>query len=165
MGISSRNDIFCMKKGCFLPLNRAFFRFISSELIPIFSEEKGISSELIAITSEIFGINRHFFGINATKKSKYIYIFFSIRACAHACARENFQENIGRKGISFIHKKKEKRKSCAKKKRAKRKPHNACGVPCIIFVASRKWSESLSFLPLVNRRLVLVEVDNLEHHN
>ena len=165
MGISSRNDVFCMKKGYFLPQNRAFSRFISSELIPISSEEKGISSELIAITSEIFGINRHFFRINATKKSKYIYIFFSIRACAHACARENFQENIGGKGIGFIHKKKEKRKSCAKKKRAKRKPHNACGVPCIIFVASRKWSESLSFLPLVNRRLVLVEIDNLEHHN
>ena len=112
-----------MKKDCFLPQNRAFFRFISSELIGISSEEKGISSEVIAINSEIFGINRYFFRINATKKSKYIYIFFSIRACAHACARENFQENILGKGIGFIYKKKEKRKSCAKKKRAKRKPH------------------------------------------
>lgn len=136
--------------------------------MPLFSsEEKGISSEVIAINSEIFGINRYFFRINATKKSKYIYIyiFFSIRACAHACARENFQENIFGKGIGFIYKKKEKRKSCAKKKRAKRKPHNVCGVPCIIFVASRKRSESLSFLSLVNRCLVLVEIDNLEHYN
>lgn len=122
MGISSRNGVFCMKKAAFLPQNRAFFRFISSELIPISSEEKGISSELIGITSEIFGINRHFFRINATKKSKYIYIFFSIRACAHACARENFQKDIGRKRIGSIYKKKEKRKSCAKKKRAKRNP-------------------------------------------
>ena len=121
MGISSRNDIFCMKKGCFLPQNRSFSRFISSELIPISSEEKGISSELIAITSEIFGINRHFFGINATKKSKYIYIFFSIRACAHACARENFQENIGGKGIGFIHKKKREKKKLRQKEKSKKK--------------------------------------------
>lgn len=137
--------------------------------MPLFSsEEKGISSELIAITSEVISISSELIGISSElmqQRKVNIYIFFSIRACAHACARENFQENIFGKGIGFIYKKKEKRKSCAKKKRAKRKPHNVCGVPCIIFVASRKRSESLSFLSLVNRCLVLVEIDNLEHYN
>lgn len=83
-----------MNKDCFLPQNRAFFRFISSELILFSSEEKGISSEVIAINSEIFGINRYFFRINATKKSKYIYISSSPSARAHMRAREKIFKKI-----------------------------------------------------------------------
>lgn len=66
--------------------------------MPLFSsEEKGISSEVIAINSEIFGINRYFFRINATKKSKYIYIYLLHAlpsARAHMRAREKIFKKI-----------------------------------------------------------------------
>ena len=122
MGISSRNDVFCMKKSCFLPQNRAFFRFISSELIPISSEEKGISSELIAITSEIFGINRHFFRINATKKSKYIYLLLHPRV--RTCVRERkfSRKYWGKRNRLYPQEKREKKKLRQKEKSKKKTP-------------------------------------------
>ena len=124
MGISSRNDIFCMKKGCFLPQNRSFSRFISSELIPISSEEKGISSELIAITSEIFGINRHFFGINATKKSKYIYIYLLLHPRVRTCVRERkfSRKYWGKRNRLYPQEKKRKEKVAPKRKEQKENP-------------------------------------------
>ena len=120
MGISSRNDIFCMKKGYFLPLNRAFFRFISSELIPISSEEKGISSELIAITSETFRINRHFFRINATKKSKYIYLLLHPRV--RTCVRERkFSRKYWEKRNKLYPQEKREKKKLRQKEKSKKK--------------------------------------------
>ena len=110
MGISSRNDVFCLKKDCFLSQNRAFFRFISSELITISSEEKGISSEVIAINSEIFGINRHFFRINATKKSKYIYLLLHPRVRTCVRVRKFSRKYFGKRNRLYPQEKREKKK-------------------------------------------------------
>lgn len=122
MGISSQNDVFCMKKDCFLPQNRAFFRFISSELILISSEEKCISSEIIAINSEIFGINRHFFRINATKKSKYIYLL--LHPCVRTCVRERkfSSKYFGKRNRLYLQEKREKKKLRQKEKSKKKTP-------------------------------------------
>lgn len=124
MGISSRNDVFCMNKDCFLPQNRAFFRFISSELILFSSEEKGISSEVIAINSEIFGINRYFFRINATKKSKYIYIYLLLHPRVRTCVRERkfSRKYFWKRNRLYLQEKREKKKLRQKEKSKKKTP-------------------------------------------
>ena len=122
MGISSRNDVFCMKKGCFSPPNRAFSRFISSELIPISSEEIPFSSEFIAITSEIFGINRHFFRINTTKKSKYIYLLLHPRVRTYVRERKFSRKYLRKRNRVYPQEKREKKKLRQKEKSNKTTP-------------------------------------------
>lgn len=106
MGISSRNDVFCMNKDCFLPQNRAFFRFISSELI-------GISSELMQ------------------QRKVNIYIYLLLHPRVRTCVRERkfSRKYFGKRNRLYLQEKREKKKLRQKEKSKKKTPQMSVEFP------------------------------------
>ena len=130
----------------------------SCTFIAITSEEIGYNCTIIAINVQLQGISSDKLRKNATKKrkvyriySKYIYLLL------HLLYRE-------KQDFLRIFERGKRKEKLRQKKRESPQRENSLQA-CIIFVASRKRSETLSLLPLVHHSLVLVEIDDFEHHH
>lgn len=102
-----------------------------------------------------------FLRINSVKmqqrRGKYIEYIVNIYILLHLLYRE-------KQDFLRILKGGKRKEKLRQKKRESPQRENSLQA-CIIFVASRKRSETLSFLPLVHYSLVFVDIDDFEHHH